>query len=131
MAQQHTDALLIGADPYFASRRGKIVALAAHQRMPAIYQWVEFATARGPAATEPTWWMPIEKLNLDWPHPQRREACRPAGRAADQVRAYDLNPVVGLHKRLSRDTVCPVPTCSLGYQACFLAFAPLLFEMLS
>ncbi len=40
-------ALLVGADPFFNSRRGLIVALAARHAVPAIYEWREFAEAGG------------------------------------------------------------------------------------
>jgi len=39
--------LVVLADPYFTSRREQIVSLAARYRVPAIYQWREFAEAGG------------------------------------------------------------------------------------
>src|SRR5262249_54520345 len=47
LMKQHVDALLIAADPYFDTRRERIVAFAAQQRLPAIYQFREFALAGG------------------------------------------------------------------------------------
>jgi ABC-type uncharacterized transport system substrate-binding protein len=49
-AQQQANALLVAADPYFYSQREKIVALAARYRLPAIYEWREFAQAGGLAS---------------------------------------------------------------------------------
>src|SRR6185369_9156279 len=40
-------ALLVAADPYFDTRRDRIVGFAAQQRLPAIYQFREWAVAGG------------------------------------------------------------------------------------
>jgi putative ABC transport system substrate-binding protein len=40
-------ALLVTADPYFDTRRERIVAFAEQQRLPAIYQFREYAVAGG------------------------------------------------------------------------------------
>jgi putative ABC transport system substrate-binding protein len=47
LAQQHADALVVSADPLFASRQKHLVALAAQYRIPAIYEWREFVEAGG------------------------------------------------------------------------------------
>jgi putative tryptophan/tyrosine transport system substrate-binding protein len=47
IVQARSGALLVGADPFFNSRRGLIVALASHHAIPAIYEWREFAEAGG------------------------------------------------------------------------------------
>jgi putative ABC transport system substrate-binding protein len=47
LADKPVDALLVTADPFFNSWRGQIVAAAANARIPAIYQWREFAVAGG------------------------------------------------------------------------------------
>ena len=46
-AQQRAGALLVGADPYFNSQRSLVVGPAAQLRLPAIYEWREFAEAGG------------------------------------------------------------------------------------
>ena len=45
--QQGIAALFIGADAVFTSRRDRLVALAAHHRIPAIFQFASFAAAGG------------------------------------------------------------------------------------
>jgi putative tryptophan/tyrosine transport system substrate-binding protein len=47
LARQPVDAMLVMADPFFASRRNQIVALAARAATPAIYEWREFVAAGG------------------------------------------------------------------------------------
>jgi putative ABC transport system substrate-binding protein len=47
LVQQKVDALVVGTDPFFTSRREQIVALAARYAVPAIYEWQEFAAAGG------------------------------------------------------------------------------------
>ena len=47
IVQARSGALLVGADPFFNSRRGLIVALASRHAIPAIYEWREFAEAGG------------------------------------------------------------------------------------
>ena len=49
-AQQRIGALLVASDPYFNGQRKNIVALAAHHKLPAIYEWREFALAGGLAS---------------------------------------------------------------------------------
>jgi putative ABC transport system substrate-binding protein len=44
---QRASALLISPDPFFFSRRDHIVALAARDAVPAMYEWREFAAAGG------------------------------------------------------------------------------------
>jgi putative ABC transport system substrate-binding protein len=46
-ARRQAIALLVAADPFFYERREQIIALAARNALPAIYQWPEFVTAGG------------------------------------------------------------------------------------
>jgi putative tryptophan/tyrosine transport system substrate-binding protein len=47
LVRQRADALIVGADPLFASRQEQLVALAARHRVPTIYEWREFVEAGG------------------------------------------------------------------------------------
>jgi putative tryptophan/tyrosine transport system substrate-binding protein len=47
LANLHADALVVGDDTFFTSRREQIVALASRNAMPAIYQFREFTAAGG------------------------------------------------------------------------------------
>ena len=47
LVQRQAGALLVGADPFFLSRRDLLVALAARLPVPAIYDWREYAVAGG------------------------------------------------------------------------------------
>jgi putative ABC transport system substrate-binding protein len=46
-AQQHAGAVLVGADPYYHRRRALVIDPAVQLRLPAIYEWREFAEAGG------------------------------------------------------------------------------------
>jgi putative tryptophan/tyrosine transport system substrate-binding protein len=46
-AQQRAEAILVCASPFFNIRRRQLVLLAARHRLPAIYEWREFAEAGG------------------------------------------------------------------------------------
>ena len=57
LVQLHAGGLVVMADPFFNSRREQIVALAARDAVPAIYEWREFADvggliSYGPIATD-------------------------------------------------------------------------------
>jgi putative ABC transport system substrate-binding protein len=45
--QIRANAMLVGADPFFDTRRDEIVRFASEQRLPAIYQFREYAVAGG------------------------------------------------------------------------------------
>ena len=47
MAEQPKSALLVGADPFFDTRRDKLVALAARYAIPTMYQFREYTAAGG------------------------------------------------------------------------------------
>jgi putative ABC transport system substrate-binding protein len=47
IAQQRIPALIVASDPFFDTRRGKLVALAAQNKLPTIYYFREFAVDGG------------------------------------------------------------------------------------
>ena len=47
LTSERVGALLVTADPYFDTRRERIVGFAARHRLPAIYQFREYAVAGG------------------------------------------------------------------------------------
>jgi putative tryptophan/tyrosine transport system substrate-binding protein len=47
LTKRHAAALLVTADPFFDTRRDRIIGLAAQFRLPAIYQFREYALAGG------------------------------------------------------------------------------------
>jgi ABC-type uncharacterized transport system substrate-binding protein len=47
VAKQKSDALLVGTDPFFTSQRDRLVALAARNRIPAVYSLRDYAQAGG------------------------------------------------------------------------------------
>src|SRR5262249_14420932 len=51
---RHTEALVIGDDPFFTARRGQLVALASRYAVPATYQFREFAVGGGLASYGPS-----------------------------------------------------------------------------
>jgi len=55
--EQKVSALMIAADPFFNTRRDRIVALAAHHALPVLYPWREYVDAGGLMSygTELTW----------------------------------------------------------------------------
>jgi putative tryptophan/tyrosine transport system substrate-binding protein len=50
LVQLRADALLVGNDPFFFDRRDQLVAVAARNLVPEIYEWREFAAAGGLAS---------------------------------------------------------------------------------
>jgi putative ABC transport system substrate-binding protein len=47
LVRERADALMVASDPYFDTRRDRIVGFAERQRLPAIYQFREYALAGG------------------------------------------------------------------------------------
>src|SRR5215813_1018234 len=54
LLQQGIGALLVAADPYFDTRRDRIIAFAAQNRLPAVYHFREYAFAGGLVSYAPS-----------------------------------------------------------------------------
>jgi putative ABC transport system substrate-binding protein len=54
LLQQGIGALLVATDPYFDTRRDRIIAFAAQNRLPAVYQFREYALAGGLVSYAPS-----------------------------------------------------------------------------
>ena len=85
---QRPDALMVGADPFFTSRRDQIVALVARHAIPAIYDWPEYALGRWPDELRNQSDRGLSSSgNLYRPDSRGREAEGPAGRSVLHFRA--------------------------------------------
>lgn len=60
----HTDALVIGDDPFFVARQRQLVTLASHYAIPAMYQFREFAVADGLASYGPSLTTAIREVGV-------------------------------------------------------------------
>jgi putative tryptophan/tyrosine transport system substrate-binding protein len=54
LVQQGIGALLVASDPYFDTRRDRIIAFAAQNRLPAVYHFREYAFAGGLVSYAPS-----------------------------------------------------------------------------
>ena len=86
VAQQHITVLAVAADPFLDTRRDKIVALAQHHSVPAMYQFREHAVAGGLMSYGIDLPDVYRQLGISYrTNSERHETCRIAGPAADQV----------------------------------------------
>ena len=89
-ARAPNGGLIVTASASAIVHRDLIIALAARHRLPAVYSDRFFVTAGGLISYGPDLHRPVPaRGRLRRSHPQGREAGRPAGAGADQVRAGD------------------------------------------
>ena len=86
-ARSGNGGLIVTASPVANRHRDLIIALAARHRLPAVYPWRYFVTDGGLISYGPDFDRPVPSSGrLRRSHLQGREAGRPAGAGADQVR---------------------------------------------
>jgi putative ABC transport system substrate-binding protein len=90
ISEVRAGGVLVGASPFFTSRRNQIVALAARYAIPAIYEWREAPVAGGLVSYGPDLPDLFRLVGVyTGPDSPGIQACRPAGPAACQVRVGD------------------------------------------
>ena len=88
LADLHADALIVGDSVFFTARREQLVALASRYAVPVIERWREFTVSGGLISYGPSLTDTNRQLgHLRRKNPQRRQAGRSAGPAADNIRA--------------------------------------------
>ena len=111
-ARSSNDGLIVSSNALALLHRNLIVALAARHRLPAVYPFRFFVPAGGLVSYGPDLDRPAPaRGRLRRPHPQGREAGRPAGAGPDQVRAGDQpQDRKGAWPRRAGDACSPAPT---------------------
>ena len=66
LRDHHVNALLLTAAPYFDTRRARIIEFVAQNKIPAIYQFREYAVDGGLISYGPRITNPIGKRALTW-----------------------------------------------------------------
>ena len=90
-ARAPNGGLIVTASALAIVHRELIITLAARHRLPAVYPFRYFVTAGGLISYGPDYDRPVPaRGRLRRPHPQGREAGRPAGASADQSDQYEL-----------------------------------------
>jgi hypothetical protein len=85
-AQQHAGAVIVGADPYFFSRRSLLIDPAVQLRIPAIYEMAGVYGRRRLDELRDQFEGLVQAIRwICCPRPQRRKPLRFACRAVDQV----------------------------------------------
>ena len=83
LVRNRADALVVGPDPFFASRRLQLATLATRHAIPAVYQYTRVCGSRRPheLRNEPDGSVPSSR-HLHRQNPQGRQAGRPAGQCS-------------------------------------------------
>lgn len=110
VAQRKIAALQVAADPFFDTRRVKIVALAAQYKLPTIYQFREYVIGGGLMSYGidlADLYSPSRRVH--WTDTQGREGRRSAGRRANKIPIPDQpedGQITGSHGAIWRTERC-------------------------
>jgi putative ABC transport system substrate-binding protein len=88
LASLHADALVIGDDPFFVIQREHIVALAARQAVPAIYQFREFPAVGGLISYGPS--LPKEERRVAIYVARILQGAKPADLPVERAMKFEL-----------------------------------------
>src|SRR5262245_45031184 len=91
LVRERCEALFVGTDPFFGSRRVQLVHLATLNKVPATYGGRQYPEIGG-LMSYGTDVMDAPVRGLYWSYSQGRQAGRPAGRPGEQIRAGHQRP---------------------------------------
>ena len=111
-ARSANGGLIVTPSAATSVHRDLIIALAARHRLPAVYPFASIVTGGGLISYGPDLVGPVPtRGGLRRSHPQGREAGRPAGAGADQVRTgRQSQDRQGAQSRRFRPACSPAPT---------------------
>ena len=84
IVREHIAALMVGADPFFDTRRDKLTGLALRHKLPTVFQFREYAQAGGLMSHQFVRCVLAGRC-LHWSNSQRREPSGPTRIAASQI----------------------------------------------
>jgi putative tryptophan/tyrosine transport system substrate-binding protein len=104
LARERPDALFVGPDGFFSSRRVQFAILAARERIPATYTQRGYVAAGGLMSYGTDQLEMTRQVGVYWQHPQGHQARRSARAAVDQIRVchQSANSAGARHRSAAR-----------------------------